>query len=310
MHHYASVVSHTMPDCVGAYARTWHQTIPRLSFESEMVLNPLLALSALHLHSHGCQETQIALALRRYLDQALIHHRQALSRKEKISEHLWLSAVLLSHIHWLLSNHTTEDQEYALPIEALKMLQGTSALFDREKALLQSLGYGWIGNESPPQLLPAEDLHAYDQEQLGQVDKELEGLLDSCKISCMLEQDRAAYCKAKEYVLSCYRGYHSGASAKSLRSSLGFMPIRCGRAYMEKLEAQDPLAMALYARTLVLLRCIDHAWWLNGTGEYEVVERNVRGMQSLITEEWRSVMDWPCQLLNSQILLKRTTESL
>jgi hypothetical protein len=46
MHHYTAVVSSSMPDGNGAPARTMRQKIiPQLAFDSELVLNPMLALS-------------------------------------------------------------------------------------------------------------------------------------------------------------------------------------------------------------------------------------------------------------------------
>lgn len=99
MHHYSSVVSYTMPGCNGASKEAWQRTVPQLSFESELLLNPILALSALHLHAHSHNDCEMGTALRRYLYRSLMNHRQALSKPvEGLSEQLWLSSVWLSHI--------------------------------------------------------------------------------------------------------------------------------------------------------------------------------------------------------------------
>jgi hypothetical protein len=71
------------------------------------------------------------------------------------------------------------------------------------------------------------------------------------------------------------------------------------------LQRHDPLAMALMARMLVLLNELDHAWWANGQGEYEVMERDVRGIHKLMPVHLRRLMDWPCRVLYKEIILNR-----
>jgi hypothetical protein len=71
------------------------------------------------------------------------------------------------------------------------------------------------------------------------------------------------------------------------------------------LEDHDPLAMGLMARLFVLLCGLDHAWWINGGGEYEVVARDIRGIRELMPEHLRWIMDWPCRVLNRELILNR-----
>ena len=39
--------------------------------------------------------------------------------------------------------------------------------------------------------------------------------------------------------------------------------------------------------------------------EYEVVERDVRGMRGLVPEKFRWTMNWPLKVLEGEIVLKR-----
>lgn len=308
MYHYTAVVSCTMPDCNGAPARyMWQRTIPQASFESEVVLNPMLALSALHLHAHSPSNSTMAIALRRYLDQSLMHHRQALQFPgEELSEQLWLSAAILSNIYWLLARQTQPDEAYELPLEMWKMMQGVTMLYAKERGLLGRLGYEWFGDEPVPRVLPHDELPFAACAGLRIVEEDLAYLLDAFDVPALPEDDRNTYMEASDYVLYYYKVFYSGAAAKFIRRYIGTMALRCRPAYRSKLEKHDALAIALMARMLVLLKGLEHVWWMNGDGDYKVLERDIPGMRELMPELLRWTMDWPCKVLNGDVVLKQS----
>ncbi|KAF4626228.1 hypothetical protein G7Y89_g11931 [Cudoniella acicularis] len=306
MYHYTAVVSHTIPGCNGAPTEAWQRTIPQLSFESEVVLNPMLALSALHLHAHSHNDSNMAIALRRYLDQSLVNHRQALSNPgEELSEQLWLSAVLLSHIYWLLAHQAQPNEAYELPLQAFKMLEGVGVLFEQKNVFLGRQGYMWIGYEAMPHIAPEAKLSIAAQIQLRSIEEDLTYLLDAFDVPALPDNDKSIYIEAKNYVLHHYRAFFSGADPKTFQRFIAFIVVRCQPGYRNKLEQYDPLAMALMARMLVLQSGLGHAWWMNGRGDYEVIERDVRGIRELIPANLRWVMDWPCKVLDREIILTR-----
>lgn len=302
MYHYTAIVSHTMPNCNGASASAWQQTIPQLSFESEVVLNPMLALSALHLHAHSPNDTAMAIALRRYLDRTLVNHRDALSNGEELSEQLWLSAVLLCHMHWLLAHQRHPNEPYELPLQTFKMLEGVSILFAHKKVFLSKLGYDWYVNEGLHHVLPNDELFTA-RVQVRSIEEDLAYLLDAFDVPALPEDDRRIYMEARDYVLYHYRAFYSGAAAKTFQRFIAIMAVWCQPGYRNMLERHDPLAMALMARILVLLRGLNHVWWMNGEGDYEVIERDVRGIRELMPAHLHWAMDWPFRVLDEEIIL-------
>ncbi|EPE36428.1 hypothetical protein GLAREA_05766 [Glarea lozoyensis ATCC 20868] len=295
-----------MPGCNGASREAWQRTIPQLAFESELLLNPMLALSALHLHAHSHNDSDIAIALRRYLDRSLVKHRQTLTNPEKgVSEQLWLSSVLLSHMYWLLAHQPQPDQAYVFPLQAMKMLEGGRVIFRDNDVLLGQKGYGWIGDEAIPFVLPEEKLSKFAQTQLRNLEYDLSILLDAFNVQKMTEDRKNIYIEARDFVLHHYRSFFSGADTKTLQRFVGFMAVRCQPGYLDMLEQHDPLAMALMARMLVLLSALDYAWWIHGTGEYEAINRDVRGICELLPKKLRWVMEWPRKVLGGEIDLRR-----
>jgi hypothetical protein len=306
VYHYSSVVSFTMPGCSGASKEVWQQTIPQLAFDSELLLNPMLALSALHLHAHSHNDPDMAIALRRYLDRSLVKHRKALSDPEKgLAEQLWLSSVLLSHMYWLLAHQSQPNQAYEFPLQAMRMLEGARVIFEENNAFLGRKGYGWLGDEATPLVVPEEELSKIAQVQLGSLYDDLSELLDAFEVTNMKDDRKSVYIEAKEFVLYHYRAFYSGADTKTLQRFVGFMAVRCQPGYLNMLNEHDPLAMALMARMLVLLSALDHAWWIHGKGDYEAIDRDIRGICELMPSNLRWVMDWPRRVLDKDIILSR-----
>lgn len=304
MHHYAAVVSSTMPSCNGAPAEAWQHTIPQLGFSSEVILNPMLALSALHLHVHSPHDGMIGIALQRYFGRALAHHRHALNDTTGLAstEQLWLSAVVLCHMCWLLEHRKPPpNTAYELPVQAFRLLEGAGILFAQKNVQ----GYGWQGDEILPLVVPDEQLPIASRLQFHELEEDLERLFYEFKVWTKPDAERNIYLEARDYILYHYRAFYSGVDATTLQRFIAYMAVRCQAGYRDLLQSHDPLAMALMARMLVMLNELDHAWWANGRGEYEVVEQDVRGICQLMPEELHWTMVWPCKVLEREILLCR-----
>ncbi|KAI0134667.1 hypothetical protein BJ170DRAFT_211106 [Xylariales sp. AK1849] len=284
----------------------WERIIPQVAFDSEVVPHPMLALSALHLHSHSPSNSPMALAVTRYLDKALVDHRQALKKYDgELTEQVWLSAVILSNMFWVLSHQSRASETYELPKPAWNMISGISTLFCQKQTQLQRMGYAWFGHENLPLIVPNNELPPESQKQLEGLEDDLADLLDKFKVQALPDQERVAYSDAQEYVVHYYQAYFAGAEARNLRRFIGTMALRRSPTYRQLLEKHDPLVMALLARMTVLLRALDYAWWINGKGDYEVLKSDVRGICGLIPSHLRWCMDWPCRVLSGDVIISR-----
>lgn len=92
---------------------------------------------------------------------------------------------------------------------------------------------------------------------------------------------------------------------ETLQRLVTVMEVRCQPGYRSLLENDDPVAMTLWARILILLKGVDGAWWVNGGGRYEVVERDVGSICDIMPVNVRWMMDWPCRALHGEVVLKR-----
>lgn len=296
-----------MPDCETDVAlQMWQQRIPQLAFESEVVLNPMLALSALHLHAHSQHDKAIAATLRRYLDRALQQHRQALaSGQMELTEASWLSAVILSNVNWLLARYRDEheDGEYELSVQMWKMFHGVGMLFTQQRHVLDSMGYGWYGEKLAPTIKPITELSPAARAQARALEEDLQRVFEAFAVHEMASDEAEIYSEARDYILDQYRAYFSGTPPRVLRWYIGVMVSRCHPRFRDKLEDHDPLAMALLARILVLMMPLEKVWWMNGIGDYTVLERDIPGIVRLMPVDLRWTMKWPCSMLDGSVAL-------
>jgi hypothetical protein len=79
------------------------------------------------------------------------------------------------------------------------------------------------------------------------------------------------------------------------------MPARLPTEFLQLLADHDPLAMALLARALVLLKALDYAWWIQGPHDNDVLTYDLRGMCSLMPRDCLLGMEWPLNILSAQL---------
>lgn len=287
----------------------WIDIIPRLSFDSELVLNPLLALSAVHLRAHSSTDPRLAFAAARYMDRALVQHREAVpSIGQGLTEQVWLSATMLAFLAWLTSNEHREGEAYEMPTQHWIVRDNVAMLFVREFDRLRSMGYAWTGSEELPFDIRTEDLWEDEKRQMMAIEDEIHGLFKGFRVAQLEDEHaRAAYEEVRDYVLVVYRAFFVGQTTSMIRRYVGTMMNRCQLGLRQMLEMHDPLMMALMAHSIVILKAkrLGERWWMNGKGHYEVASRTVLGMRSLMPEKDLWAMDWPCRVLSGEVELGR-----
>lgn len=248
----------------------------------------------------------MSLALARYLDRALVAHRQSfLFSDARLTETIWLSAIILAHIFWLLTHRFQPDQPYELPFHGWTTTTGISLLFFKHEPVLRSLGYFWPRTMEPPQRTPVDGLSVESQLQLMDLDKDLTALFERSNAPLFAKSRQKVYEEARIYVYYLYGSYYNGESSETLRACTSTMPLRCQPDFWKLLSAHDPLAMALLARSMVLLKGLDYVWWMNGYGDYEVLARDIKGICSLMPDELQWMMEWPRRVLCGEIMVSR-----
>jgi hypothetical protein len=301
MYHYTRTACFVLPSCNGESSKDmWESRIPLLAFQSDIILDAILVISALHLQYVKPEGDSVAYAATKYLDRALTKHRMTLPLIDSSrAESLFVSAVLISIAAWLQFRRVVPGERYALPMHAYNMIKGVSSLYLWKKSLFDDAGYGWYGQEDP---VSVDEALCNSSPALHNVDDDLDQLAK--KFHVEQSSERGIYVAAFEYVRWLYRVWASGGDPTHLHRFIGTMPLRLPPGYLCLLAKQDPLAMALLARSLVLLKLIDYAWWVCGGGEYDVVRADVPGICELMPPDCLWTMAWPLNVLSGEIKLQ------
>jgi hypothetical protein len=90
-----------------------------------------------------------------------------------------------------------------------------------------------------------------------------------------------------------YSEIDNGKSPNTIQRRVATMPLGLPTRFLELVKEKDPLALALLARNLAMLKLIDDVWWLHGIGDYEVTSYSIHGIRSLMPATWLWAMEWP-----------------
>lgn len=299
MHHYTSNTCTQLPDGEltqkGRYV--WSMDIPRLAFQSELVLNALLGISALHHFALTPDDTALSQAAGSYFDKAVRSHRVALSTiDENSSEALLATAIIICHHTWISGHSSLSDEPYEIPLQTYHMARGIQALFDQMWPWLRGSAYLWY-IEKQPVLEPIDPVPL--DPWIANVQKDLSQLSKTFEDDSVSAEDKIVYEKAATEVSSMCYAISSGVEKQNIQKRVATMPVRLPGRFLELVEIKDPRALCLLARDLALLKVIDPVWWLHGMEPSQTVaEKSVIGIGRMLPEEWQWAMEWPMDVLS------------
>lgn len=304
MHHYSTLTCAQLPDGHELRARQlWAVDIPQRAFKCELVLNAILAISAQHLWALTPNDPSLAVASRSYFDKAIRSHRTELAQPDRqTAESLLATAILLTHHTWVASHSVAPDESYVLPLQTYYMARGIQRLFDQMFPWLKGSGYLWYAEQQP---LVNESEVLYRNEFLQSGLEDLDLLSKLFETEDVSVEDQVVYQQTTKELASMYYSIATGPPQPWIQRRVATMPLRLPSRFLELLEFHTPIALALLARNIVLLKVIDPVWWLHGAGNHQVAEYAIRGIEGLLPVEWGPVMEWPWKVVNGNIIQER-----
>lgn len=279
--------------------------MPQISFDHSVVLEPLLALSAMHLHSYVPSDTRLQTLVPMYLDRTLTKYREMIPTMDdgppSLAEPLYLAALILVDITWIFSHRLDRESVGApkLPLQTYYFLQGAAALFNKKTAYLEDLGYPCF--EQQPALQLPEEMTIEQAERFDLIKADLARLLNGFDVDHLPGPRGRVYHGAVNFISKTYKAVLLGDTKGSILVTISTMPLRVDNGeFLRLLEVHDPLAMALFARSMALLRLVKNFWWLHGTGEYDVFRNEVNSIRELLPTSSLWSIHWLCKLVDEQ----------
>jgi hypothetical protein len=292
MHHYSIWTCAQLPDGHNLRARQlWAVDIPQRAFDCELVLNAILAIAAQHLWALTPNDPSLPVASRSYFDKAIRLHRMELAQPDRrTAESLLATAILLTHHTWVASHSVGPDEPYVLPLQTYYMARGIRSLFDQMFPWLTGSGYLWYADQQP----------FVDMTEVVNRDKflqsgfeDLDGLSESFAREGVSQEDQVVYRQTATELASMYSSISTGVPQSWIQRRVATMPLRLPSRFLELLKAHDPMALALLARNIALLKLIEPVWWLHGAGNHRVAEYSLRGIEGLMPADFSWTMEWP-----------------
>ena len=296
MHHYTTLTCRQLPESnTSAGKYMWSMDIPRLAFQSDLVLSALLGISALHYAALTPTDMGISRVADLYLDKAVTNHRVALScANQNSAESLLATAILICHHAWLSAHTCVPIQQYEIPLQTYHMARGIQTLFNQMWPWLAGSAYLWYVER-----LPLEDIEhtasSGDFWTSGQED--LNVLSRTFELPAIPRRDRSVYEATVTELKSLYCAIDACSSQPGIQRRVATMPLKLPKRFLDLVEMQDPRALVLLARNFALLNMIPRVWWLHGASSSQsVAETAINGIAAMLPDEWKWAMDWPFRI--------------
>lgn len=300
MHHYTvSIGSTRSPEAhpKNMLARSmWEVEIPSIAFNSEVVLNALLGISAWHLWAVNPNDQKMKLVSRNYFGEAIRLQRAALEppNTQQLKQ-AFIAGIILAHHCWLFSDTDGYSPELQL---------GTFYLCKGYRTLGKKLSPAWSEYACLGEVTP----HKLRFEQT-KCEKLMEEGIQDCNHILELTQNmdidgkiKAAYCKVIGELLLMYGLVASDNNEVSVKefvvvSFLHRVPL----SFINLLQRREPLAMGLIARVWALLAPIhkvSSSWYIHGAGKFRVYTYAVANISNFMPGDWAWILNWPLRLIS------------
>jgi len=260
-----------------------------------------MGISALHLLSMNPQDRSLALASGVYLGKALEGHRIAMETMDfRNPEELIFAAVLIAHHHWLSASTKMFQEPYMNDMGTYRFCQGIQALVARAAPwLLEGQEGICVSIDEQIEYLPFPHFleNALD---------DMDTLLHSMEEDSVSQEVKDAYKKVADVLKATYSRIAQGSFTNPPieQATTAFLP-QAPQLFIEHLEKNEPLAMAILARNIALLSILPDsgAWWIHGAGECKMADTTVNGICGLMPTQDLWMMDWPLKLISGEITL-------
>jgi hypothetical protein len=276
----------------------WEFDIPQIAFSSDIVLNALLGLSALHLQTKNPNDPILARASLSYLDKAVSEHRAALARvDEHTAKPLLVAAILIAHHTGLTAHSKDPTERYSIDLRTYHLCRGIKVLVQKLKPWLEK--YEWpspMVKPSPVECMPKKIF-------MLNAKRDLDLLSKAFNSDGITFERQVLYEVAAKELMGIYLLIASDADIPTIEQTIITYLHRLPSGFIRLLENEDPIAMAILARQFSTLSIADDspAWWIHGAGDHKVAIKAVLGIQGLMPTEWLWTMDWPVQIVRKEI---------
>ncbi|KAI0474374.1 hypothetical protein F4859DRAFT_504770 [Xylaria cf. heliscus] len=310
MYHYTQFAALELPATYGYTSKElWLDKVPQMAFESDLLLDSLLTVAALHMQDLMPEDHKLGIAANHYLDRTLAKQRYSLGCiEETLAEPLFVTAFMLCITSWQLAHRRSQASDtYRIPSGVFALVRGCCALHRQYDGYLSQAGYD---PDAIWSLAPSNSVIKADHPLLTDIQQDIEKLLESFLIDTMPTDEANVYRDTADCVVSLYMALVLETESTILQRLVFTMAVRMKSRYVTMLEAGEPLALALYARIIAFLGFIDHLWWSRGTNNRDFVHYSINSISNMMPLRCSWAMEWPLKVVAGEITLTSQPEDI
>ncbi|PVH80350.1 hypothetical protein DL98DRAFT_588458 [Cadophora sp. DSE1049] len=304
LHHFTTQTSQCLPTAgTDDTNRLWTATVPQLGFISDLVLEGLMAFSALHLHSLCPNDVSLSTASTRYISKTIMRQRLAINQLSKSDpSEVFTAALFIFHYTWLSENRTSiNETPYRLPTKIYQLARASKELF----ISLPEMNLGHYEIYCPRiDLVRAKRPHPSPFIESGLVDIALVfTALESYPMG--MESDRVVLRQSLQVVEDIINMFTGPEPFPVAQNVLALLPLRTSERFVSLLEEEHPFAMAVLAWNFALIhavRVVQHVWWMHGSEGGELAKGNVRGILGLMPDGLKWMVEWPMDVVEGKVV--------
>ncbi|KAI0455850.1 hypothetical protein F5B21DRAFT_172371 [Xylaria acuta] len=303
MYHYTQFAALELPATYGYTSKElWLGKVPMMAFESDLLLDSLLTVAALHMQDLMPEDHKLGIAANHYLDRTLAKHRYSLGCIDKtLAEPLFVTAFMLCITSWQLAHRKSlASDTYRIPSGVFALVRGCCALHRQYDGYLSQAGYD---PQAIWSLAPSNSIIQADHPLLYDIQQDIEKLLEAFHINTMPADEASAYQDTADCIVGLYMALALKMESTILQRLVFTMAVRMKSRYVAMLEAGEPLALALYARLIAVLGFIDHLWWSRGTNNRDFLHYSINGISNMMPLRCSWAMEWPLKVIAGEITL-------
>lgn len=231
MYHYTQFAAMELPATYGYTSKElWLDKVPQMAFESDLLLDSLLTVAALHMQDLVPEDHKLGMAVNHYLDRTLAKHRYSLGCIENsLAEPLFLTAFMLCIASWQVSHRRPPSSEtYRIPSNVFALVRGCCALHRQYDGWLSQAGYDpgavWL-------LAPSGSIVQGDHPLLQDIKQDIDKLLEAFHVSIMPVEEANVYQDTADCVVSLYRALVVEMDSTILQRLVFTMAVRMKSRY-------------------------------------------------------------------------------
>jgi hypothetical protein len=287
MHHFTAITSQTFSD-IPEQKSAWQKDIPSIAYDTQYLMDAILAVSALHLRAIQPDDQSLIRASHGYMASALAQYSSLLNNGLSAfnAEALFSTSALIA-FQASASRRFDDDQgdgAYSLPLAWFHSFQGVKAIVIASWQWLRTSErvYPIINGQSALALNLDPARISFFAPLLDGMEEQLEELPENARA-----ETRQAY----EHSVAFLNWSHE----RPVRNRILGFAATVSRRFVELIDHHDPRALVITSYFFALTKVVDDVWWLQG-----IAKREVNGICSLLPSSWWPTMEWPLRIANHE----------